>query len=65
LHKTYLNVVAVEWRRWRRRYTVSTVAMATDGVESGGDLESFGMKNEMTQGGLLFISSKTSAAVLV
>jgi hypothetical protein len=44
---------------------VSTAAVATGGVESDGDLESFGMKNEMTRGGLLFISSKTSAAVLV
>jgi hypothetical protein len=42
---------------------VSTAA-ATDGVESGGELESFWMKSEMTQGGLLFICSKLSAAVL-
>jgi hypothetical protein len=41
-----------------------------DGVESGrnlesnGYLESFGMKNEMTRGGLLFIGSKISEAVL-
>jgi hypothetical protein len=27
-------------------------------LESGGDLESFGMKSEMTRGGLLFIGSK-------
>jgi hypothetical protein len=31
--------------------------------ESGGDLESFGMKSETTRGGLLFIGSKISAAV--
>jgi hypothetical protein len=35
-----------------------------DGVESGRDLESFGMKSEMTRGGLLFICLKISAAVL-
>jgi hypothetical protein len=29
-----------------------------DGVESGGDLESFGMKSETTQDRLLFIGSK-------
>jgi hypothetical protein len=34
------------------------------GVESGGDLESFGIKNEITWSGLLFICSKISAAVL-
>jgi hypothetical protein len=33
--------------------------------ESGGDLESFDMKSEMTRGGLLFIGWKISAAVLV
>jgi hypothetical protein len=32
--------------------------------ESSGDLESFGMKNEMTQGGLIFIGLKISEAVL-
>jgi hypothetical protein len=30
----------------------------SDGVESSRDLESFGMKSEMTRGGLLFIGSK-------
>jgi hypothetical protein len=34
-------------------------------LESGGDLESFEIKSEMTQDGLLFIDSKISAAVLV
>jgi hypothetical protein len=34
------------------------------GVESGGDLECFGMKSETTWGGLLFIGSKISAVVL-
>jgi hypothetical protein len=32
--------------------------------ERGGDLESFGMKSEMTWGGLLFISLKLSATIL-
>jgi hypothetical protein len=36
----------------------------TDRVESGGDLESFGMKSETTHGGLLFIGSKISATVI-
>jgi hypothetical protein len=36
----------------------------TGGVESGGDLESFEIKSETTWGGLLFIGSKISAAVL-
>jgi hypothetical protein len=36
----------------------------TGGVESNGDLESFVMKSETPRGGLLFISSKLSAAVL-
>jgi hypothetical protein len=41
------------------------VAVATGRVESGGDLESFGMKSETARGGLLFIGSKISAAVLI
>jgi hypothetical protein len=41
---------------------MSTTEEEISGVESGGDLESFGMKSEMTQGGLLFICSKISAA---
>jgi hypothetical protein len=32
--------------------------------ESGGDLDSFRIKSKMTRGGLLFIGSKISAAVL-
>jgi hypothetical protein len=38
----------------------STVVEETGGVERAhsGDLESFGMKNEMTQGELLFIGLK-------
>jgi hypothetical protein len=40
------------------------VSTTTGGVESGEDLESFGMKSEMTQGELLFISLKIAAAVL-
>jgi hypothetical protein len=47
------------------------VTVATNGVdsdrdiESDGDLESFGMKSEMTRGGLLFLGSKISAVILV
>jgi hypothetical protein len=54
-------------RRWRFPCThdrASTVAKEAGGVESGGYLESFGMKSETTWGGLLFIGSKISAAVL-
>jgi hypothetical protein len=32
--------------------------------ESGGDLDSFGMKSKMIRGGLLFIGSKIAATVL-
>jgi hypothetical protein len=39
-------------------------AEETDGVESGGDLESFTMKSEMSWGRLLFIGSKLSTGVL-
>jgi hypothetical protein len=44
----------------------STVVEETGGVERahGGDLESFGMKNEMTQGELLFIGLKLWVTVL-
>jgi hypothetical protein len=42
----------------------STAAEKTDGVESGGDLESFMIKSKMPRGGLLFIGSKLSAEVL-
>jgi hypothetical protein len=48
-----------------------TVAAATGRVKSGGDLqsgrdlESFGMKSETTRGMLLFIGSKISTTVLL
>jgi hypothetical protein len=48
------------WWRWHRRRPMSMVAVVT-----GGDLESFRIKIEMTRGGLLFIGSKISATVLV
>jgi hypothetical protein len=40
------------------------VAEETDRVESGRDLDSFGMKSGTTWGGLLFIASKILAVVL-
>jgi hypothetical protein len=50
---------------------VSMAAEETDGVESdgveresGGDLEYFGMKREITWDGLIFIGSKISEAIL-
>jgi hypothetical protein len=60
------------WRRRRLVWTVavaqedpvSMTAVATGGVESDGDLESFGMKGEPIWGGVLFIGSKISAVVL-
>jgi hypothetical protein len=64
---------AVEQRRWRREEEADVEATAEEtsssgvdgsGVESGRDLESFGMKSKMTRGGLLFICSKILAAVL-
>jgi hypothetical protein len=54
-----------------RQSAASTAAAAIDRVEgskdleSSGDLESFGIKSKMTRGGLLFIGSKISAAVLI
>jgi hypothetical protein len=48
-----------------RQSAMSMTAVVTDKVESGGDLESFGMKNKTTRGGLLFIDSKISAVALV
>jgi hypothetical protein len=48
-----------------RQSAVLTMAVVTGRVESGGDIESFGMKSKMTRGGLLFIGSKISAMVLV
>jgi hypothetical protein len=58
-------VAAVERWRCRRQSAASTVAAVTNRVESGGDIESFGMKSEMTQDELLFIGSKISAVILV
>jgi hypothetical protein len=54
-----------------RQSAASTAAAAIDRVEgskdleSSGDLESFGIKSKMTRGGLLFIGSKISAAILI
>jgi hypothetical protein len=62
LCKPYLGV-AVVVTCWRR--AALTVAVAIGGVESGGDLESFEMKSETTQSGLLFIGLKISAGVLI
>jgi hypothetical protein len=59
------EVCGVDGDATGRRRVVLTAAVATGGVESDGDLESFGMKSETTQGGLLFIGSRISAAVLV
>jgi hypothetical protein len=57
--------VVERWQRQRRpSRAASTTAEKTDGVESGGDLESFAMNNETPRGGLLFICSKLSAVVL-
>jgi hypothetical protein len=44
---------------------VVTGGVESSGVESDGDLESFGMKNETTWGEVLFIGLKISTAVLV
>jgi hypothetical protein len=58
--------VMIGWRR-----AASTAAVGIGGVESSGDLESgedlesFGIKSEMTRGRLLFIGSKISVAFLV
>jgi hypothetical protein len=51
-------------RRWCRRRLASTMAVAIGGVESGGDLECFGMQSKITWGGLLFIDSKILEAIL-
>jgi hypothetical protein len=46
--------------------TVATNRVDSDrDIESDGDLESFGMKSEMTRGGLLFIGSKILEVILV
>jgi hypothetical protein len=42
-----------------------TDRVESSGVESGGDLEGFGMESETTWGELLFKCSKTLAVVLV
>jgi hypothetical protein len=48
------------------QWSVASKAVVVTGrVENGGDLESFGMKCEMTWGRLVFIDLKISAAVLV
>jgi hypothetical protein len=66
------------WRRRRPAQAASTAVeeIGTSGVDSGGgdwrsreresgsDLESFGMKSEMTRGMLIFIGLKISEAVL-
>jgi hypothetical protein len=49
----------------RPKGVASTAVVVTDGVESGWDLESFGMKSEMTWDGLLFIGSKISTVILI
>jgi hypothetical protein len=41
-----------------------TDGVESSGAESGRDLESFGMKKEMTRDRLLFIGSKISATIL-
>jgi hypothetical protein len=51
-------------QQWHRRRPTSTVAVATDRVDSSRDLESVGMKRETRWSGLLFIRSKMLAAVL-
>jgi hypothetical protein len=58
-------VCTVERWWWRRpARAASMAAEETGGVESVGDLESFTMKSEMSQGGLLFIGLKLLAEVL-
>jgi hypothetical protein len=77
LHEPYLSVVAVAEEeasvdggsgtgggRRRARWWHMRRAVATGGVESDEDLETLGMKSEMTWRRLLFIDSKISAAVL-
>jgi hypothetical protein len=72
LREPYLGVAAVAEEEadvdgggGDRQSAASTVVVATGRVESGGDLESFGMKSKMTRGGLLFIGSKILVPVLV
>jgi hypothetical protein len=65
-------VRVVEWQQWWREEEGNVEAAVEEtyssgvddgGVESGGDLESFGMKNKMTRGMLLFIGPKISTSV--
>jgi hypothetical protein len=49
--------------RFERRIDGGGVENNED-LESGGDLDNFGMKSKTTWGGLLFIGLKISAAVL-
>jgi hypothetical protein len=51
-------------QRWCRRRPASMAVVVTDRVECSGHLECFGMNSETTRGGLLFIGSKISAAIL-
>jgi hypothetical protein len=53
---TYIAAILPRWG--------TAAAEETDRVESGGDLESFAMKNEMPHDMLLFIGSKLSATIL-
>jgi hypothetical protein len=58
----------VQWRRRRRRLACArgrAVAVEeTSGVESGIDLENFGMKSETPRNELLFIGLKLSSVIL-
>jgi hypothetical protein len=57
--------VATGRRRAASMAAVTTGRVESDeNLESGGDLESFWMNSKMTRGGLLFIGSEISAAVL-
>jgi hypothetical protein len=51
-------------RWWQRRRPARATSTVRNGGESGGDLESFTIKREMSWDGLLFIGSKLSAVVL-
>jgi predicted dinucleotide-binding enzyme len=63
----------IERRRWRREEEAGVEAAVEEtglsgvdggGVESGRDLESYGMKSKTTRGRLLFIGLKISTTVL-
>jgi hypothetical protein len=49
---------------WLERCVDDGIVESGEDLESGGDLESFGMKSETTRGGLLFIGSKISVAIV-